>query len=55
MTFSDRCGDVIPSGAERQADSAVLPGAEPSGCSLPQPKEPGLPRDWQANRQTLAL
>lgn len=55
MTFSDQCGDVIPSGAERQADSAVLPGAEPSGCSLPRPKEPGLPKDWQANRQTLAL
>lgn len=55
MTFSDQCGDVIPSSAERQADSSVLPGAEPSGCSLPRPKEPGLPKDWQANRQTLAL
>lgn len=50
-----KCGDVIPSGAERSADSAVLPGAEPSGCSLPEQKEPGFSGDWRANRQTLTF
>lgn len=55
LTLICNCGDVFVSGAERQVDSAVLPGAEPSGCSLPQQKEPGSSRDWQANREALTF